>query len=271
MLSLVWLRVALGFYAVGLIYALLALSRRGERLARIVIPIVTAGFVFHLVSIVERAVSTGHLLVGSIHSAESLLGFLILAIFLLFYSGYRTLAPGIFIFPMVFLLALAAAVGQQPPQFTNPLLRSGWIYLHVCLIFTGYAALFFSFAASVVYILQERTLKSKKSIGMLSRLPSLQVVDNLGYRSLVFGFPFMTLGLIAGAVVAAHYGPVYFLDPKILLSVLLWVVYVVLIYTRSNVGWRGRRAAWLATFAFLIAVGAWTANYYSSFHRFIAQ
>ncbi len=172
---------------------------------------------------------------------------------------------------MVFVLGMTAALGQQPPEFHNPLLRSGWIMLHVALIFTGYGALCFSFAASVIYLLQERSLKSKRSIGMLSRLPSLQVIDNLGYRSLLLGFPFMTFGLVAGAVVAARFGPVYFADPKIVLSVLMWVVYMVLLYTRWNAGWRGRRAAYLATFAFLIAIGAWAANYYSGFHRFIAQ
>ena len=58
----------------------------------------------------------------------------------------------------------------------------------------------------------------------------------------------MTLGLIAGTVVAqATYGTVNLLDPKILLSILMWAVYLIMLYTRWNAGWRGRRAAYLAT------------------------
>lgn len=270
MMSLLWLRVALIFYGVGLAYALLALSRRGEWLARIVAPCIGLGFAFHLVSIVEDAASAGHLL-GSVHRSESLLAFLILAVFLLFYSGYRTLAPGMFVFPMVFVLALTAALGQDPPQFSSPLLRSGWIVLHVALVFAGYGALFFSFAASVIYILQERSLKSKRPLGILERLPSLDTMDKLGYRSLVLGFPFMTLGLIAGAVIAqVRFGPTYFQDPKIVLSVLMWVVYIVLLYSRWQAGWRGRRAAYLVSVIFVVALGAWAANYFSGVHRFIA-
>ena len=64
------------------------------------------------------------------------------------------------------------------------------------------------------------------------------------------------------------YGRVVFLDPKILLSLLMWVVYLLLLYMRWSSGWRGRRAALLATCAFVIALAAWAANYFSRVHRF---
>ena len=120
----------------------------------------------------------------------------------------------------------------------------------------------------MLYLIQERSLKSKNS-GILARLPALEVIDQIGFRSLLLGFPFMTLGLIAGTVVAqATYGRVNLLDPKILLSILMWLVYLVLLYTRWNAGWRGRRAAYLAAGVFVAAVVAWIANYFSSIHRF---
>ncbi len=107
---------------------------------------------------------------------------------------------------------------------------------------------------------------------MFSRLPSLQVIDDIGYRSLMLGFPFMTLGLIAGSVVAeSTYGRIDFLDPKILLSILMWAVYLLMVFTRLNAGWRGRRAAMLASVAFVAAIVAWIANYFSGMHRFIAS
>ena len=144
---------------------------------------------------------------------------------------------------------------------TSPLLRSGWIFVHVVLIFTGYAGLFLSFGASLLYLVQERALKSKSSPALLNWLPPLQTIDEIGYRSLLFGFPFMTLGLVAGSVLAIEkYGPLFFYDPKILLSFVMWAVYMLLLYTRWSSGWRGRRAAFLATFAFVIALGAWAAN-----------
>ncbi|HEV8523464.1 MAG TPA: cytochrome c biogenesis protein CcsA [Terriglobales bacterium] len=270
-MSLFWLRVAVAFYGLGLLYALLALARRHEVLSRIIVPVMGVGFVLHVVSLTEHFATHGYLESTTIHVSQSLLAFLLMVFFTGIYVRYRTTAPGIFVFPLVFLLTFSAAVGQQPPQFTSPLLRSGWIFLHIALIFTGYAALFFSFAASLLYLLQERSLKLKRATGLVSRLPALEVIDQMGYRSLLLGFPFMTFGIVAGSVIAqVEFGASYFSDPKVALSLLMYGVYIVLLYTRWNSGWRGRRAAFLSTFAFLAAVLAWAANYVSTMHRFVA-
>jgi ABC-type uncharacterized transport system permease subunit len=69
-------------------------------------------------------------------------------------------------------------------------------------------------------------------------------------------------------VAQARFGRVDFLDPKILLSMLMWFVYLILLYTRWTAGWRGRRAAYLAAGAFAFALIAWAANYFSAIHRF---
>src|SRR5499427_5488075 len=267
-MSLVWLRVALLCYTVGLLYALVALTRTSEILSKIALHAAYLGMVLHLVSLVEAVHQTGQLSLASVHNSESLLGFLIMVVFMLVYLVYKTTSTGIVVFPLVFLLTFIASTGQQPLVFNSAAVKKGWLAAHILMIFTGYAALFLSFGASLLYLLQERALKSKTG-GMFARLPALQVIDDIGYRSLMLGFPFMTLGLIAGSVVAeSTYGRVDFLDPKILLSVLMWAVYLVMVYTRLSAGWRGRRAAMLASAAFVAAIVAWIANYFSGMHRF---
>lgn len=269
-MSLLWLRVALGCYAVGLLYALVALTRTSDVLSRIALHAAYLGMVFHFVSLTEAVRQFGQVTLASVHNAESVLAFLVMVVFMIVYLVYQTTAPGMVVFPVVFVLTFIAATGQQPFLLMSPGLRTGWLFAHIALIFTGYAALILSFVASLLYLLEERSLKSKKPAGVLSHLPALQVIDDIGYRSLLLGFPFMTLGLIAGTVVAqSSFGRVNFLDPKILLSVLMWAVYLLLLYTRWNAGWRGRRAAYLATGAFVAAVGAWAANYFSTIHRFV--
>src|SRR5580692_2449101 len=264
-----WLRVALGCYAVGLLYALVALTRTSDLLNRIALHAAYLGMVFHFVSLTEAFLVTGQATLSSVQSAESVLGFLVMVVFLLVYMVYHTTSPGIIVFPLVFLLTFLSATSQAPFLITSPGVRTGWLFAHIALIFTGYAALILSFGASLLYLIQERSLKSKRPGGFLSRLPALEVIDEIGFRSLLLGFPFMTLGLIAGTVVAqATYGRVDLLDPKILLSILMWVVYLVLLYTRWTAGWRGRRAAYLAAGAFVAAIVAWAANYFSTIHRF---
>ena len=271
-MPLIWLRVAVVFYGVGLLYSLLLLSKKGNILGKIVEPAVGLGLIFHFVSLVESTILIGHLSWASIHYSESMLAFMAMVVFFIFFVAYRTVSPGVVIFPIVFVLTFASAVGQKPITLTSPFLRSGWIFVHVVLIFTGYAGLFLSFGASLLYLVEERALKSKGSSALLNWLPPLQTIDEIGYSSLLFGFPFMTLGLVAGSVLAIEkYGPLFFYDPKILLSFIMWAVYMLLLYTRWSSGWRGRRAAFLATFAFVVALGAWAANYFSRTHRFIAS
>jgi ABC-type transport system involved in cytochrome c biogenesis permease subunit len=272
MMTLIWLRVALICYAAGLLYALVALTRTSEILSKVALHATYLGMVFHFVSLTEAVEQSGQLASASVHNAESLLAFLIMVGFMIAYLVYRTTTPGIVIFPLVFLLTFVAASGQQPFVFGSAAVRHGWLAAHVLMIFTGYAALFLSFGASILYLLQERALKSKSASGMFSRLPALQVIDDIGYRSLMLGFPFMTLGLIAGSVVAVSaYGRIDYSDPKILLSVLMWAVYLLMVYTRLNAGWRGRRAALLASVAFVAAIVAWISNYFSGMHRFITS
>jgi ABC-type uncharacterized transport system permease subunit len=227
---------------------------------------------FHLVSLAETVMMSHTWTPSSMHEMESLLAFLLMVFFFAVYARYQATAPGVAVFPLVFLLTASAALGSTPSEPAPPLFVSlQWIYVHVALIFIGYTALLFNFVASILYLMQERALKAKTMGGFWSRLPALATIDEIGYQSLVWGFPFMTLGLIAGSVLAeARFGPRYFADPKILLSILMWVVYTVLLYTRWHIGWRGRRGAYLATFAFVAAMAAWAANNLSQTHRFIA-
>lgn len=269
-MPLIWLRFALGCYFIGLVYAFVALTRTSDLFSRIALHAATLGMVFHFVSLVETY-SVDQAAWASVHNAESLLAFLSMIFFMVIYSIYKTTAPGVVVFPIVFFLTFVAAVDEQPVLLTSFVQAKGWLIAHIILIFTGYAALLLSFGASLLYLIQERRLKAKNPTSLISFLPALEVIDQIGYRSLLLGFPFMTLGLITGSIVAmSAYGHIDFLDPKILLSLLMWAVYMLMVFTRWNSGWRGRRAAFLATFAFVAAIVAWAANYFSAIHRFAA-
>jgi len=266
-----WLRVALCLYGAGLIYALASLWGGRQVLTRITMPAVGLGMTFHFVALLENAMLSHTWAPSSMHELESLLAFLMMILFFAIYARYKATAPGLAVFPLVFLLTASAAFGATPADHGLPLFVSPqWVYMHVALILFGYSALLFSFIASILYLLQERTLKAKNTSSFWSRLPALATIDEIGYKCLIWGFPFMTLGLIAGSILAeARFGSKYFADPKVLLSILMWVVYTVLLYTRWSAGWRGRRAAYMATFAFAVAVVAWAANNLSQTHRFI--
>ena len=182
---------------------------------KVVEPAVGLGLIFHFVSLVESTILIGHLSLASIHYSESMLAFLAMVVFFVFFVGYRTTSLGIVIFPIVFVLTFVSAIGQNPVTLTSPLLRSGWIFVHIVLIFTGYAGLFLSFGASLLYLVQERALKSKRPTPLLTWLPPLQTIDDICYHALLFGFPFMTFGIVTGSVLLIEkYGPMFFVGSE---------------------------------------------------------
>jgi ABC-type uncharacterized transport system permease subunit len=270
-MPITWLRVAVALYALGLVYVLVALTRTPTRakdlVNRVALHAAYLGMVFHFVALAENLSQSGDLSLASLSVAASVLAFLIMVVFLIVYMVYQTTSPGVVVFPVVFLLTFLGASSQEPFVSSSSTARQGWLIAHISLILTGYAALILSFSASLLYLFQERALKAKQPGGLLSRLPSLQVTDEIGFRSLLIGFPFMTAGLAAGMVIAqASFGRVDFRDAKILLSLLMWAVYLILLYTRWSAGWRGRRAAYLAAGTFAMAIAAWAANYFSTIH-----
>lgn len=270
-MPLLWLRVATVLYGVGLIHAMLMLRQRGERSGKIAAPAVGIGMVFHLVSLVETAGLYGYSELINIRHAESGLALVIALVFTALYLRYRTATPAALIFPLIFLLTFASAITGHGAGISKSSLYNGWIFFHVATLIFGYAMLFLSFVSSLLYLVMSRQLKSKRDASWVKRMPALQEVDELGYKALLLGFPFMTIGLITGSVVAEErFGAGFVTDPKVVLSLLMWAVYLTLLYTRWSAGWRGRKAAYLASVGFVVAVCAWGANYLSKLHRFIA-
>ena len=141
-MPLLWLRFATILYGVGLLYALLLLTKRGEWLSRIAVPAVGLGMVLHFVSLTEVAVLDGYLTLLTIRHAESALALLIGGAFMYLFVRYRTMSPGVFMFPLMFFLTFISEAAQRPPATTSPMVRSWLIPVHVALLLIGYAALF---------------------------------------------------------------------------------------------------------------------------------
>lgn len=268
-MSLLWLRVAVLLYGIAALAVLPAALYERPRWRHIAIPATTAAVLFHFVSLAEMLDAAHHRLPVDTHETQTLLGLLLAIAFLLVYWRYKTVSLGVFILPICFLLGLIPAFrpGQETPSFS--LVHNGWIFLHVALLLAAYAALLISLCASLLYLFQERRLKQK--LPALSWLPPLETTDQIAQKSLLFGLPCMTAGLLIGSLIAqVTVGASYFRDPKIVLTFAMWLAYVAMIHIRRIAGLRGRRAVYLSTFVFFVVLAVWAANQFSSVHRFVA-
>ena len=245
-----YLWTALGLYALGIALMIPSVIRRRPSLSPAALAALGAGLTAHAAALLLEAARFRHLPVLDVRSALSFYAFLVTGAFFFVYLRYRVIALGLFMLPMVFVLTLISAF--HPPQaLSSPAFRGGWLIVHIGSVFLGYTALFLTFVAAVMYLIQERELKSKQPRGFYYRLPSLKVCEEICYRSLLLGLPFLSLGILTGIIWAsqAWRGPWEF-DPKILASLVTWLIYLVLFSTRVSGGWRGRRAAYIAIFGF---------------------
>ncbi len=271
-MSLFWLRIAVLLYGLASLAVLPAVLYDRPRWRNVAIPATVAALLFHFVSVAEMLMAAHRYLPVSASEVQAALGLLLAAAFLLVYAVYRSLTIGVVLLPLVFMLGLLPAFAPGRHELAAPLLRSGWITLHIALLLTAYAALIVCMLASVLYLIQEKRLKSRSTRGLLSRLPPLETTDQIALRSLLIGLPCMTAGLLIGSALAANeYGAVYFRDPKVLLSFAMWLAYVGMIAIRRSAGLRGRRAVWLSSFVFLVMLAVWSANQVSTVHNFAGR
>jgi ABC-type uncharacterized transport system permease subunit len=269
-MTLLWLRLAVLLYGIAALAVLPAALYDRPRWRHIAIPATIAAALFHFVSLTETLNAAHHRLPVETHEVQSLLALLLALAFLLVYARYRSVSLGIFVLPIVFMLSMLAAFRPGQETFSAPI-RNGWIFLHIVLLLAAYAALFLSLLASLLYLIQERRLKRKSSgHGWLSPLDTpLETIDQIALKSLLFGLPCMTAGLLIGSVIAQQdYGAKYFTDPKILLTFGLWLAYIAMIFIRRASGLRGRRAVYLSSFVILAVLFVWAANQFSAVHRF---
>ena len=240
-------------YAVGTVGYLIYVIRTEKAIHRIAYGFLLAGFLSHTLELAMLVSQIRQMPVTTLPQTFSLFAWAIVGSYLAFQLKFNIRILGTFVSPLavVFMLLSSAIPGRVIPN--SKLFKSFWLTLHVATMFIGMAIFALAFCAGIMYLLQERQIKSK-SFGLLyRRLPSLEVLDSLNYVCLTFGFPLITIGLISGFVYAgAVWQSFWHWDPKEILSVVTWLIYAVLLHERLAVGWRGRRAAIMAIIGFSV-------------------
>jgi len=85
------------------------------------------------------------------------------------------------------------------------------------------------------------------------RLSLLESIDNLSYRTISFGFPLLTIGIIAGAVWANEaWGSYWSWDPKETWALITWLVFASYLHARITKSWQGKKPAIIASFGFIV-------------------
>jgi len=213
--------------------------------------------------IVSRYMLLGHAPITSQHETLVIFAWATSWAYLSFRWRYTVKNFGTFVSLLIlFLLALSTLVPRQVSELV-PALQSWWLPVHAGVSLVGYGFLSLAFCGGLMYLLQERELKSKRFGYFFVRLPSLDALDQLNSHCLTAGFVFLTLGIVSGSLWARQaWGTYWQWDPKETWSLITWFIYLIQIHQRFTVGWRGKRAAVMAVFGFAaVAFTLWGVTY----------
>ncbi len=197
----------------------------------------------------------GHIPVSNLYEVFILFS-MITAMFYLYYEQhYKTRQLGAFVMLVItaavaFLLWYTVSRNAADIQPLVPALQSWWMKIHVPANFIGYGTFALAAMVATAYLL--------KSHGYLvDRLPALEVLDDVMYKSISVGFAFFTVATILGALWAAEaWGGYWSWDPKETWALIVWLNYAAWLHMRLMSGLRGRAAAWWAVVGLLVTTFA---------------
>lgn len=213
--------------------------------------ILLAAGILHTCVLVSRYIEAGHTPITNMHEAVSFFAWSMTWGFLVFRWRYRVKNFGTFVSIGITLLMVVAAMSSHDISPLPPALRSKWLPVHASIAIMANAFLALGFCGGVMYLLQEREIKSRRFGLFYNRLPSLEALDNLNSHCLAAGFPLLTLGIITGSFWAKQAWGVYWQwDPKETWSLITWFIYAALLHFRFTMGWRRRRAAIMSMVGF---------------------
>ena len=225
---------------------------------RAAVTLSAVGILAHLVAVVTRGFAVHRAPWGNMYEFVTALTCVAAIFFLYVMIRYRAWALGVFVMGAVVLaLGLAETVIYTAAGPLVPALQSYWLSIHVTAMTLATGIFFVAAVLGVMYLVAERYRarvaagKAEPGNGLLERIPTSAQLDKLTYRTVIFGFPIWTFGVIAGAIWADQaWGRYWGWDPVETWAFITWVVYAAYLHARATAGWRGRRAHYIQLLGF---------------------
>jgi len=264
--ALLW--AAIFLYTASLFYAVgrLALARPYHRGAKIAF--LLPGFLLHTAYIWERGLSEGRCPVSSLFEAMTFIAWCLVALHLAVSLFAQLNYLTVFYMPIVLIVQLAAmVVPANRPRFVE-WQDSSWLGLHASIITLGYAAFGLAGAVALMYLVQERQLRTHRLTTSFMLFPPMLRLENVQAWLVFGGFILFTAGLLSGFF-GLHVLKMHGWDPKLSWSIGVWGMYLVFLLGRFLAGMQGRWMAWFSLIGWVFVVSTfWLVNSLSRFHHY---
>jgi HemX protein len=252
---------------------------QSERL-KYAVPAAYITLTLHAIYIGAYTAQYHHDLVATVFELCSLIAFTLLAVYVFaeLRTSQETSGTGFFVTAVCFVLQLVSSLtnsGESIPE-TKAILHDPVFNLHVTTSVFGYAALMLAAIYGGLYLLLFRAIRRNQFGAIFEHIPSLQRLERYGLRATAFGFIFLTLSIALGAILYTRIPPEvtitqFLVDPKVLTTVLVWLVFGTTLLVRRVMHVEGRRLVlfWMSGFALTLlsmTIINWVGT---AFHRFL--
>jgi len=258
--------VPLALYAAAFVAYGWHFARRAPAVGRSATAILVAGVLAHTFVIGMETMESGQVPVGDATAYISMFVWLLAVSYLYTEVTTDERAMGVFILPLLIALQLIPALKPADVEAHSPVLRGPLFGIHVSSLLLAYASFALACVIGITYVLLFKEIKARHLGFFYARIPSLQVLDKMNRRAIIFGWIFLTAGILSGVAfafealahpVSAGVPQVQAMsvgDPKIIVALVCWAVYSFELFAARRIGWGGRRAAYLSALGFVIVL-----------------
>jgi len=236
-------------FLLGFAATLASLKSGHYRPRRFNLAMMGAGFLLQTAFLSGRGRAIGHCPLTNLFEVLVFLSWSIALFYLLIGPAYRLSLLGMFTEPLLFLIqtvALLAPVDTPHPALFPP--HSPWLEFHAAVSMIAYGAFAMAGVAGVMYLAQERQLKTHRLGAIFFQMPPITDLAKANMRLLWSGLLLLTLGQAAAAAIHVKVGP-----GVAIWGVAMWVSYLWLLLAR-RLG--PRRVAIFSVTAFVLSVVA---------------
>jgi len=244
---------------------------------------ITANVLLFLI-LASRWIVAGYFPLSNLYESLLFLTWTLLTIYLYIESKTKSKLMGAILLPVALLITgfsnLTLSPDMQKASPLVPALQSNWLMMHVSMMMLSYATLIMGSLLCILFLViskyqdvdlqivdesslplynvmldyyEAKLFTPSDEISELGKLKLLQSLDNWSYRIIGLGFPFLTIGIIAGGVWANEaWGSYWSWDPKETWALVTWIVFATYLHSRITKGWEGKKTAILGGLGFFV-------------------
>lgn len=236
-------------YILAFVAMLIGMVFGKERAAGVGSRLTVATFASHTLAIVSRWIATGHMPVMGVYENSLLGAWFIMLIFLVsgrWIAAKKTLT--VIVVPIALFMLGNGIMGGAELEPLAPAFQSNWLFVHVVFAWFAFGSYFIAACLGVAFLWKNGAqAKGKLEESASRRFPDLDIMDNLIFRFIIFGFISDTVMIATGSIWAhGLWGRYWGWDPLEIWSLVSWIIYGAALHLRITMGWQDRKLAWVA-------------------------